>query len=55
MNAVSLILALLAIVVFLGGTRFNRPYVDTGLGLALLTSAWIITLMWTTSHLLHVG
>ena len=54
MNFVSLILAIFAIVVFLGGSRFNRPYVDTGLGLALLTGAWIIQLMWVT-NLLHIG
>lgn len=55
MNIISLVLALLAIVVFLGGPRFQRPWADTGLGLALLTAAWVVQLMWVTTHLLHVG
>lgn len=55
MNPVAFILAIIAIVVFLGGSRLNRPWADTGLGLALLTAAYVVQLMWVTTSLLHIG
>lgn len=55
MNPVSFILAIIAIVVFLGGSRLNRPWADTGLGLALLVASWMCQLMWVTTSQLHIG
>ncbi len=55
MNPVSLVLAILAIIVFLTGSRMGRPWADTNLGLALLTAAWIIQLMWQTTNQVNVG
>ncbi len=55
MTPVSLILAIVAIVVFLAGSRSGRPWADINLGLALLTAAWIIQLMWQTTNQINVG
>jgi hypothetical protein len=46
MNIIALILAIVAAVVFLAGHSGERRFGGTNLGLGLLTTAWIVQLVW---------
>lgn len=50
MNILSLLLALAAIVTFLFTSRGHK-YATISIGLALVTSAWMIQLLWVTDQI----
>lgn len=54
MNPLSFVLAIGAIIVFLAGWRAT-PWAHLGLGLALLTAAWIVQLVWVTTSAITIG
>ena len=51
MNIISLILAIIATVIFVL-TYEGHKYGSIGLGLAFLSTAWILQLMWTSATLI---
>lgn len=50
MNILSLILGILAIATFLLTSRGHR-YATISIGLALLTAAWMVQLLWITDQI----
>ncbi len=50
MNVLSFVLAIVAVVIFLSSFSPNPPgrWASIGLGLAVLTIAWMIQLIWVT-------
>ncbi len=54
MNVISFVLALAAIVVFAARWK-GAPGGHLGLGLALVTAAWMIQAIWITTTLVTIG
>lgn len=52
MNIISFVLAIVAIVVFLGAYE-GLKWGSLGLGFALVTTAWVLQLTWTTLNTVH--
>lgn len=50
MNILSFALAIIAIVIFAGAYRGAR-WGSIGLGLAILTAAWMLQLLWVTNQI----
>ena len=54
MNILSLILGIAAIAVFIL-TSQGHKYATISIGLALLTAAWMIQLLWTSANQITLG
>lgn len=49
-NILSFVLAIIAIVIFAGAYR-GAKWGSVGLGLAILTAAWVLQLIWVTDQI----